>query len=153
MNAYAWRVLLLAIGLAHVGGAVRADDFKIAQIEQDLRELKREVERQVRRIEYLESEVARSRATLTPPPGRAGPTSSDSSPAWFNIANWDQVKPGATELEVIGLLGPPSTLRRAPDGNSQTLLYAFEIGVGGFLVGSVTLIDKRVSEVSKPALQ
>lgn len=152
MNTHAWQGMLLAIGLMLVGGAVRADDLKIAQMEQDIRELKRQVDQQARRIENLESELARSRASLAPPPGRPG-AAADVSRTWLNIANWDRLKPGMAELDVIALLGPPSTLRKAPDGNAQTLLYALEIGVGSFLSGSVTLIDKRVSEVSKPALK
>lgn len=152
MNTHAWPAWLLAIGLSLTGGAVRADDLKIAQMEQDIRELKRQVDQQVRRIENVESELARSRASLAPPPGRSG-AAADVSRSWLNIANWDKLKPGMAELDVIALLGPPTTLRKAPEGNTQVLLYALEIGVGSFLAGSVTLIDKRVSVVSKPALQ
>ena len=56
-----------------------------------------------------------------------------------------------SELEVIGALGPPTSMRT--QGNERVLLYAIEIGSSGFLGGSVTLRDRVVSEVRQPVLQ
>ena len=42
-----------------------------------------------------------------------------------------------SELEVIGLLGPPTSMRE--EGDARVLLYALEIGASGFLGGSITL--------------
>jgi hypothetical protein len=56
-----------------------------------------------------------------------------------------------TELEVIGLLGPPTSMRAQSD--ERVLLYALEIGTSGFLGGSVTLRDRSVTEVQKPVLR
>lgn len=153
MKPQPWHLLIVSIALAFFGDGVRADALKISQLEQDVRELKRQTDQQARRIDNLESEIERSRATLAPGPERSGARAAVTQPTWLQIANWDRLKPGMTELEAIQLLGPPSTLRKAAAGDTQTLLYALEIGVGSFLVGSVTLIDKRVSEVIKPALQ
>ena len=55
------------------------------------------------------------------------------------------------ELEVIGLLGPPSSMRT--ECEARVLLYALEIGSSGFLVGSVVLHDRAVAEVRPPTLQ
>jgi hypothetical protein len=56
-----------------------------------------------------------------------------------------------SELEVIGTLGPPTTMR--DEGGAKVLRYEMEIGPTGFLAGSVTLRDRVVAEVRKPALQ
>ena len=56
-----------------------------------------------------------------------------------------------SELEVIGILGPPTSMRQ--EGEARVLLYAMEIGSAGFLGGSVELRDRAVSEVHKPALK
>jgi hypothetical protein len=56
-----------------------------------------------------------------------------------------------SELEVITLLGPPTSLREQ-DGD-RVLLYALEIGASGFLGGSVKLRDRAVTEVREPVLQ
>jgi len=143
-----WTLLTVAL----LAGSSRADDLKIAQMEQDIRELQQQVNRQARRIENLEGELARSRVSITPPADRSAAAEKDTQQPWLNVANWNRLKPGMTELDVIQLIGPPRSLRKAADG-SQTLLYVMEIGVGSFLSGSVTLIDQRVTEVTKPSLK
>ena len=56
-----------------------------------------------------------------------------------------------SELEVIGVLGPPTSMRQ--EGDARVLLYAMEIGSSGFLGGSVEFRDRKVSETFKPALK
>ena len=56
-----------------------------------------------------------------------------------------------SELEVIDLLGAPTSMRA--EGDARVLLYALEIGASGFLGGSVTLRDRTVAEVRPPTLQ
>jgi len=124
------------------------------QLQQDVRDLQREVLQQTRRIETLEQQLAQTRTgagsrLLVP----AGPKSLDASPLWLTIANWDRLRTGATELDVIAALGPPTAVRRSEDGTRQTLLYSLEIAAGGFLSGQVVLSDHRVLEVQKPALK
>ena len=74
-----------------------------------------------------------------------------SSTAWLEAARWDRVRPGMSELEVIGILGPPTSMRQ--EGEARVLLYAMEIGSAGFLGGNVELRDRAVSEVHKPTLK
>ena len=56
-----------------------------------------------------------------------------------------------SELEVIGVLGQPTSMRQ--DGDTRVLLYAMEIGSSGFLGGSVELKDRAVTAVNKPVLK
>ncbi len=78
-------------------------------------------------------------------------TAAPASDQWIDAARWRQVRPGMNELEVIGLLGPPSSMRT--EGEARVLLYALEIGSSGFLGGSVVLHDRAVAEVRPPTLQ
>ena len=55
------------------------------------------------------------------------------------------------ELSVIGALGPPTSMRE--ENGARVLLYAMEIGSSGFLGGSVSLRDRKVVEIQKPALK
>ena len=55
------------------------------------------------------------------------------------------------ELQVIDLLGPPTSMRG--EGDTRTLLYALEIGTSGFLSGSVSFKDKKVTQVERPVLK
>ena len=54
-------------------------------------------------------------------------------------------------MEVIGSLGPPTSMRDV-DG-ARVLFYALEIGSSGFLGGSVKLRDRAVVEIQVPVLQ
>ena len=139
-RAYLTGLLMLAPFVA------AADDLRINQMEQDIRDLKRNVQALTRQIEELR------RLPATPgvrrePSMAAGPTST----AWVDLGKWNRLRPGMSELEVITALGPPTTMRDA-DG-AKVLRYALEIGTGGFLSGSVTLRDRVVVEVRKPELQ
>ena len=139
--------LFLALCLLSAGAA--ADDFKIIKLEQDVRNLERQVQGLTREIADLRSRLARSgeRLELDRASGRPQPASFD----WLSAKNWDRVRPGMSELELIGLLGPPTSMRPAEDG--RVLLYAMEIGSNGFLSGSVTLKAQQVVSVEKPALR
>jgi hypothetical protein len=64
---------------------------------------------------------------------------------------WDALRTGMSELEVIGLLGAPTTMRE--EGGARLLFYALEIGSSGFLGGSITLRDRTVTEIRRPTLQ
>jgi len=126
--------------------AANADDLRINQMEQDIRDLKRNVQTLTRQIEELRRLPA-SPGVRRDPSTAAAPTST----AWADLGKWNRLRPGMSELEVITALGPPTTMRDA-DG-AKVLRYALEIGSGGFLSGSVTLRDRVVVEVKKPELQ
>jgi hypothetical protein len=61
------------------------------------------------------------------------------------------VRAGMSELEVINILGPPTSMRQ--EGDAHVLLYAMEIGSANFLGGSVEFRDKAVSAINKPTLK
>jgi hypothetical protein len=56
-----------------------------------------------------------------------------------------------SELEVINILGPPTSLRQ--EGDARVLLYALEIGTANFLGGSVEFRDRAVTAINKPVLK
>ncbi|MEO8307445.1 MAG: hypothetical protein ABI616_05335 [Pseudomonadota bacterium] len=143
-------LLLLTMPMA----AVAADDFKVAQLEQDVRELQRQVQAQSQEIAQLRMQLSRPAAA----PGAAAPALPRAPPGvappgaiWVDASKWQQVKPGMSELEVVSLLGPPVSMREK-DGE-RVLMYAMEIGVSGFLSGSVTLHDRVVLRLQKPELR
>ena len=138
-------VLLLAVACP----VQAADDFDVLKLEQDVRNLERRVQDLSRQVEDLKQKVARTGPAAT----RARGTANSPRPAtdWLDAANWRRVKPGMSELEVIGILGLPTSMRSADDG-ARLLLYVTEIGSSGFLSGRVTLRDSQVTEVSEPRL-
>jgi hypothetical protein len=145
------RILLVLLTSLWLSPAIAADDFKVIKLEQDMRNL----ERQVRELQRQLAEVQqRSRDTPGPRPDASSDAPNASSAGqWLDAANWKRLRPGMEELEVISILGPPTSLRGAADSASRTLMYAMEIGSSGFLSGSVQLKDRVVFEVSAPVLR
>lgn len=140
------RVLLAAMLVLAPLSSARADDLRVAQMEQDIRDLKRQVQTLTRQIEELRR--------VQPSQGVGRLPSSPSTPAstaWVDLSKWNRLRTGMSELEVLSNLGPPTAMR--DDNGAKILRYAMEIGSGGFLSGSVTLKDRVVVEVRKPALQ
>ena len=127
--------------------AVAADDLRIAQLEQDIRDLKRQVQTLTRQIEELRRVPANPSAgrELSPSPN------APSSTTWVDLSRWNRLRPGMSEMEVLSSLGPPTTMR--DENGAKVLRYALEISSGGFLSGSVTLRDRVVVDVRKPSLQ
>lgn len=147
--ARATLVMMMLIGwsLGSPLAARAADDARVPFLEQELRRLQQQVQALSRRIDELERPVASLPAARTPSaaPARAA------DDAWIDPAKWRRVQAGMSELEVVGLLGPPTSMR-SQDG-ARVLFYALEIGSSGFLGGSVTLRDRVVVEVQRPVLQ
>jgi hypothetical protein len=142
------RYLILAPLLALISAFARADDFKIIKLEQDVRNLERQVGTLSRQIDELRVRLSRSgERPVSAPSSAAEPPSS----AWLVASNWDRIRTGMGELEVIEALGPPASIRVEDDG--RVLLYALEIGPNGFLSGSVTLKETQVVEVERPTLK
>jgi len=154
--AAALGLLSIAINLVGVQVATAApvDDSRMMQLEQEVRGLQRLVDQQARRLDALENALRQPRAGRPPAPSPvldAG--NADANGAWLKSANWDKVRPGMREDEVISALGPPTTSRKAGQGEAQTLFYSMELEAGGFLSGQVIVVDHRVIEVHKPVLK
>jgi hypothetical protein len=136
--------------LALSSTVVHAEDFKVIKLEQDVRNLERQVQDLSRQLD----EVRRNtRATGT---RSASDSATDAvqhtSNDWLSADNWKRVRNGMSELEVIDLLGPPTSLR-GDASSGRTLLYAMEIGSSGFLSGSVRLNERKVVEIEIPTLK
>jgi hypothetical protein len=145
MTRLALALCLLLVPVA----AAAADDLKVSQLEADVRDLRREVQGLSRQIDELRSQLTRAGSREIPPlPSMAPAKSSD---GWIDAAKWQRLRPGMKELDVIGLLGPPTSMRG--EKSERVLLYALEVGSSGFLGGSVRLRDGVVVEVRKPTLQ
>ena len=129
-----------------------ADEIRERQLEQDVRELRRELQAQSRRIDQLERDLAQSaQRPFTTWAEKNPPPAPEASP-WLMAENWDEVRPGMSADEVTKILGPPSSERSAEAGVTL-LLYAVEIQDGVFLAGRVELQAGKVSAVQKPALR
>lgn len=129
-----------------------ADDFKLMKVEQDVRNLERQVQELSRQIADLQQRSSRAQDRPATADHAAAPLQ-PGSPQWLDIANWNRIRVGMSEVEVISALGPPTSMRGDPDSGSRTLLYAMEIGSSGFLSGSVQLQDRRVTDLQKPVLK
>ena len=139
------RLLVVLLALMPLTASA-ADEQRISFLEQEVRNLQRQVMALSRQVDEM-----RSRPEGPAAQAPAAVTAAPASDQWIDATRWRQVRPGMNELEVIGLLGPPSAMRT--EGEARVLLYALEIGSSGFLGGSVVLHDRAVAEVRPPTLQ
>lgn len=139
--------LLLALLLLPVT-ALAADDTRISFLEQEVRNLQRDLQVLSRQVDALQNRPGQPAGQIsvsprsTPNPGLA---------QWVNASRWKQLHPGMSELEVISLLGPPTSIRDEAGG--RVLFYAMEIDSSAFLGGSVRMRDRALTEVHQPTLQ
>jgi len=130
----------------------QVDDLRVRQLENEVNRLQREIEAQSRRIDELERS-ARDGAVAPRMPAASAPRE-DSSPAWLVSTNWDRVRPGMKEIDVIALLGRPTSVRTdATDSNKHSLFYAMELGPNAVLSGNVQLGTSGVTAINKPVLR
>lgn len=127
-----------------------ADDFKVIKLEQDVRSLEQQVRELSRQVAELQRRSGRPGDQSTSM-DRQAPVVTGTS-LWLDARNWDRIRIGMSELQVIEILGPPTSLR-GDDATSRTLLYALEIGTANFLGGQVKLEERRVTQVEKPTLK
>jgi hypothetical protein len=136
--------------------ALFADDFKLTKLEQDVLELRRDVQLQQRKLELLEQQLAQQ-LTVTPTSSSAAAsgahTANGAFAAWINHSAWRRIKPGMSEIEVVEILGAPTSMRNAVDATTKILFYTLEIGASGFLSGNVKVANHRVLEVQVPLLK
>ena len=128
--------------------ALAADDARVMRLEQDVRTLQRDVQVLSRQIDQLRLQSTRpgSEGRSAPPPPPITETS-----GWLDAGKWKKLRPGMSELEVISMLGVPTSTRERDD--ARELLYAMEIGTSAFLGGSVLLRDRKVVEIRVPTLK
>jgi hypothetical protein len=133
-------------------GAVAADDdtYRLMKVEQDVRNLEREVQTLTRQLDELRQQQSRAGERGSSPRSSSAPAVA-SSTAWLEASRWDRLRTGMSELEVIGLLGAPTSMRQ--EGDTRVLLYALEVGSSGFLGGSIELKDRAVTAINKPVLK
>lgn len=145
------RIGLMALLLIAAAHSVAAqDDYKVIKLEQDVRNLERQVQQLSRQLSDAQRQIAQLGGRPVARTERAEPPVNTSTP-WLDVENWDRLREGMTELQVIELLGPPTSMRA--EGEVRTLFYAMEIGSNGFLSGAVRLEGRKVEDVEKPTLR
>jgi hypothetical protein len=137
----------MAVLLLCVSSVYAADDSRVSFLEQEVRNLHRQVDALSRQVEALSTRPDRP-ATGAASPAKSPPASPTQ---WVDAARWRSIRPGMSELDVIGALGPPTSMRE--ENGMRILLYALEIGPSAFLAGSVAFRDRAVAEVRAPVLQ
>ena len=141
------RMLAMLLALLPLQASA-ADEQRISFLESEVRNLQRQVMALSRQLDEIRTRPDRPTAQA---PATAGAAASPAADQWIDAARWRQIRPGMSELEVIDLLGAPTSMRK--EGDSRILLYALEIRSSGFLGGSVVLRDRAVAEVRQPTLQ
>ena len=101
MRPVSWNAVLSIAALVLLSGLAAGDDFKIIRLEQDMRNLEREVQTLSRQLAELRQYVARSGEDAALSGRKPPPPPTDESPGWLSIANWDRLRPGDDELKVI----------------------------------------------------
>lgn len=146
----------VALAAAAMAGAAPAlaqlpvDDLRVRQLETEVQRLQRALDMQARRIEMLEQAARINPSAQIPvPTGRA----ENSSPVWLVPASWDRIRPGMKSMEVIAILGRPTSTRHTEDGKLNVLFYAMELGTDAILSGTIRLDDTGVIEINRPVLK
>ena len=141
---------VLAMTALSAAAQVPVDDLRVRQLESEVRRLQLQVDQQARRIEMLEQAARLAPPGASPVPGVRPP---DTSPVWLTTASWDGIKTGMSALEVIAILGRPTSTRNDDDGKLRVLFYAMELGPDRYLSGTIRLDDSGVVEINRPALK
>ena len=137
-----------------VGSAQAQDELRVRQLENEVSRLQRELDAQSRRIDELERNIRGASAnSLSPAAPDVIRRDTESSPAWLLTTNWDRIKPGMKDVDVIALLGRPTAVRPDPDGKGHALMYALELGPNAVLAGNVRFDESGVAQVTKPTLR
>ena len=133
-------VLAIVLCLGVTSTTAWADDFaRIRQLEDDVKLLKQSIVKQGNRIDTLERSLSNYNKNL--------PTESDTSDGWHNLTNWQSIKHGMSERQVISILGQStSSIGLLP---IRTIYYRGKVN-GSFVTGNIVLDDGRVMAVSIP---
>lgn len=150
ITASASLLATLALSSVLAAPSVAQEDIRVRQLEGEVQRLQRELATQARRIDQLERDTRLGASTRVP----AGTSrQAESSPAWLVVASWDRIRTGMKELEVISILGRPTSVRQGSEGASSTFFYALELGPNAVLAGNVRFGKEGVAEVRKPELR
>ena len=133
-------VLAIVLCLGVTSTTAWADDFaRIRQLEDDVKLLKQSIVKQGNRIDTLERSLSNYNKNL--------PTVSDTSDGWHNLINWQSIKHGMSERQVISILGQSTSFIDVL--TMRTIYYRGKIN-GSFVSGNIVLDDDRVVAVSIP---
>jgi seryl-tRNA synthetase len=141
---------LLVMLLSCSALAAEDDTYRLIKVEQDVRNLERQIQTLTRELDDLRQQLSRAGDRVPSARSSSAPAGA-SSTAWLSAARWERIRTGMSELEIISVLGPPTSMRQ--DGDTRVLLYAMEIGSSGFLGGSVEFKDRAVTSINKPVLR
>jgi hypothetical protein len=141
---------LLVMLLSCSALAAEDDTYRLMKVEQDVRNLERQIQTLTRELDDLRQQLSRAGDRVPSARSSSAPAGA-SSTAWLDAARWERIRTGMSELEIISVLGPPTSMRQ--DGDTRVLLYAMEIGSSGFLGGSVEFKDRAVTSINKPVLR
>jgi hypothetical protein len=133
-------LLILMCGIA--SGQTR--DPRVDELTKETALLKRRIADQDERIAQLEKAVKALQSAATPMPT---PIPSE-TPPWHRASNWTLIKSGMSESQVVGILGPPTSVDASID--KRILLYSPDANSTSTLKGSVTLIGDRVTAMVPP---
>ena len=134
-------LLLMTSGIA----MAQARDPRVDELTKETAQLKQRITDQDARIAELEKAVKILQSAAAPLPAPIpSPT-----PPWHQPANWNLIKTGMSEAQVVALLGTPTSVDSSID--RRTLVYAPDASSTSTLKGSVTLVDDRLTSMTPPA--
>ena len=115
------------------------DSARIRQLEDDVKILKQSIVKQGNRIDTLERSLSNYNKNL--------PTERDTIGGWHNLTNWQRIKHGMSERQVISILGQSTSFTGLLP--IRTIYYRGKVN-GSFVTGNIVLDDGRVMAVSIP---
>ena len=143
-------LFMLFMFYSNVFPPVAAQDTTMEELKKSIILLKQIVEEQDKRIKVLEKEVSELKGTK--PIASSGEERTSESAIkqneWKVGSNWDKIKNGMSEMQVISILGKPTSVEELIP--FKTIFYRGEVSVSGFVSGNVKLMDDRVWQVNKP---
>ena len=123
----------------------QARDPQIEELKKETAQLKTVVADHEHRIAELEKTVRALQAVATPLPTPLPAA----VPAWRSASNWNQIKLGMSEAQVVQILGPPARAEASID--VRTLIYLPDSHSTSTLSGKVTLTDDRLTAAVPPS--
>jgi hypothetical protein len=136
----------IAMGQAATGQTVMGQprDPRVDDLAKETAQLKRIIADQDRRIAELEKTVKALQGAAAPAPARIPAD----TPPWQLTSNWNLLKKGMSEAQVVEILGPAVRVESAVD--KRTLYYAPDARSAATPNGSVTLVDDRLTASVPP---